>query len=278
MKRFFILFALTVLAIGTLSVFQYRLTRTQNEYIVATSSDPSNTPETRTLVTNAEFVCSSGYAIQVYFYDDPSLKTETLPNKPPTPTGSVDVLLNGGATTTLNQTLSGSGVRYANTDGSFVLWNKGDEVMVTRGGKVSDAYTNCFDKRSGYVGWVATTTDTLTFRYPPELPLKYVQLIEWPPAVERVEGDYSCDINRNSGEIAERTVNNTVYCISKKSEGAAGSTYTTYSYEREGTRLQFTILMPQCMNYDQMEQDTCLREQEAFDPNILADRILRSAL
>ncbi len=62
---------------------------------------------------------------------------------PPVPTGYVVVSFDHGEPVTLLQTLSASGVRYANEDESLVFWNKGNEVFVMRDGEVNSAYANC---------------------------------------------------------------------------------------------------------------------------------------
>lgn len=43
----------------------------------------------------------------------------------------VDLKLSDGRSMTLPQVVSGSGARYANSDESFVFWNKGNMVTVT---------------------------------------------------------------------------------------------------------------------------------------------------
>jgi hypothetical protein len=48
----------------------------------------------------------------------------------PHPTGSVYITLSDGRSMRLMQTISGSGVRYANDDESFIFWVKGQDALV----------------------------------------------------------------------------------------------------------------------------------------------------
>jgi hypothetical protein len=70
------------------------------------------------------------------------------------------------------------------------------------------------------------------------------------------------------------------YCVTKQSEGAAGSVYTTYQYETalgdSIATVLFTLRTPQCLNYDNPQQSACISEQTGFDVDVLADRILDS--
>ena len=48
---------------------------------------------------------------------------------------SVELKLSDGRSLKIPQAMSGSGARYANTDESFVFWNKGDTAFITEGKK-----------------------------------------------------------------------------------------------------------------------------------------------
>jgi membrane-bound inhibitor of C-type lysozyme len=55
---------------------------------------------------------------------------------------SVELKLSDGRRLNMPQTLSGSGARYANSDETFVFWNKGDTAFITEGnGK--ETYSGC---------------------------------------------------------------------------------------------------------------------------------------
>ena len=55
--------------------------------------------------------------------------------------GSVRLALSDGRKISLPQTVSKSGARYANTDESFVFWNKDSSAFVEENG--STTYANC---------------------------------------------------------------------------------------------------------------------------------------
>ena len=70
------------------------------------------------------FKCSDGRALKAEFGD-----------------ASVNLSLSDGRTLILPQTISASGARYANTNESFVFWNKGNTAFVEEGGVTT--YQNC---------------------------------------------------------------------------------------------------------------------------------------
>ncbi len=90
----------------------------------------------------ALFSCTSGKTVSAAFYQG-SVAQTPVPGEPPRPTGWVEVSFDHGATTTLAQTLSADGARYANADESVVFWNKGDEAIVMHGEKLDPAYVGC---------------------------------------------------------------------------------------------------------------------------------------
>jgi membrane-bound inhibitor of C-type lysozyme len=130
-----------VIAIGV-----YASTRGSHSDVTQTAS---TTPETtqqdtsnRTLTTALTYSCDKGKTVSVAYYEGPEAP-QPAPGEMPTPTGTADVSLDGGATTTLNQTISADGVRYATADDSFVVWNKGKNVLVMRNNSMDLDYTNC---------------------------------------------------------------------------------------------------------------------------------------
>lgn len=80
----------------------------------------------------------------------------------------------------------------------------------------------------------------------------------WPPAVKFSEGVFSCNPQGSdtaeAGKVELKTVAGTRYCVTTRSEGAAGSTYTTYMYTAELKNrlvtISFTLRFVQCDNYD----------------------------
>lgn len=212
------------------------------------------------LISTVTYQCDNNHTITASYYEGEEI---TVPaGEPPVPTGSVDVALDGGETATFFQTISASGVRYTDKDESMVFWSKGNEILMLRNDKPDTTYTNCVD----------STAETVTEEVStPQLPYQYISATEWPPLVEAVEGEYMCD----SGE--EKTFGEDVYCFSMTSEGAAGSTYTTYVYSGESKKVSFTLRFPQCLNYDEPQQGECVAEQEGFDVDALAGELLNPA-
>jgi len=84
----------------------------------------SSTPE---VIATATFYCDNDKAIIAEFRKN-----------------SVYIKLSDGRALVLLQTISGSGARYANTDESFVFWNKGDTAFIQEGENYT--YQNCATK------------------------------------------------------------------------------------------------------------------------------------
>jgi membrane-bound inhibitor of C-type lysozyme len=82
-----------------------------------------------TPVANAIFKCQGGKSIEATFY-----------------ASSVDLKLSDGRSLTVPQAMSGSGARYANSDETFVFWNKGDTAFVTEGKDGKETYSGCATK------------------------------------------------------------------------------------------------------------------------------------
>lgn len=72
------------------------------------------------------FVCEDNKALSATFYKEDK---------------TVDVTLDDGRKFAVPHAISGSGARYANSDESFVFWNKGDTAFITENN--STTYSNC---------------------------------------------------------------------------------------------------------------------------------------
>ncbi|MDD3693832.1 MAG: hypothetical protein PHC89_00325 [Candidatus Pacebacteria bacterium] len=102
----------------------------------------------------------------------------------------------------------------------------------------------------------------------------YISPVDWPPLVRVLSGEsYQCVQAGNEfqqgGETKSLIFDGAEYCVTKVSEGAAGSQYTQYAYlrdfEGELVALSFSFRFVQCMNYDEPKQSECLHEQENFN-------------
>lgn len=78
----------------------------------------------RTVINRTTFTCTDGTELDATFYSEESM-----------------ALTLDGTTYELPQVVSASGARYANSDESFVFWNKGNEATVFVDGSV--AYEGC---------------------------------------------------------------------------------------------------------------------------------------
>lgn len=61
----------------------------------------------------------------------------------------VDLVLSDGRSMSLPQTMSGSGIRYADADESFVFWSKGDTAFATEGDPDKPTFADCVEQKSG---------------------------------------------------------------------------------------------------------------------------------
>jgi len=127
----------------------------------------------------------------------------------------------------------------------------------------------------------------VTFKYPEVLSSKYITAADWPPIVNLFDGPLGCISGGNEikkgGSVEMRMVNNRTYCVTKQSEGAAGSVYTTYTYVGEQTdnkliAFTFSLRAVQCLNYDDPQKTECLGERESFDVDSLVDRIAQTVV
>ena len=94
-------------------------------------------------VATVRYTCEQNKTIIAAYFNGP---TRTAPNGQPIPGGRVDISLSDGRKLSLPQTLSGSGIRYANADESFVFWSKGDTAFVEEGKAMT--YTGCVAAKS----------------------------------------------------------------------------------------------------------------------------------
>lgn len=77
-------------------------------------------------IATVKYACADGKTIAATYY-----------------AGKVDLALDDGRTMSLPQTMSGSGIRYANADESFVFWSKGNNAFATEGDPDKPTYADC---------------------------------------------------------------------------------------------------------------------------------------
>ena len=93
-------------------------------------------------VSAVEYSCKDGKIIQAEFYKGESVAVK--PDEMPQPSGSVSLKLSDGRNMLVPQTISASGIRYANPDDSFIFWSKGDTAFVEE--KNEQTYSDCVVK------------------------------------------------------------------------------------------------------------------------------------
>lgn len=83
---------------------------------------------TAEIIGSALYVCDESKLIVATYYND-----------------YANVALSDGRSLNVPQTVSASGIRYANADESFVFWSKGPTAFVTEGDDTT--YSNCVEKQ-----------------------------------------------------------------------------------------------------------------------------------
>ena len=133
--------------------------------------------------------------------------------------------------------------------------------------------------------WLTYSGSIVSFKYPENLGTEYARATEWPPKVTLQNENFVCipggTESSASGETRPVKVADRGFCITKTSEGAAGSVYTSYVYrtimdDDTNAALSFTVQKPQCENYDEPNRSVCKTEQGNFDPNNLANEIIKT--
>jgi membrane-bound inhibitor of C-type lysozyme len=129
------------------------------------NSLPKNGEVIPTLVSQVSYLCDSGKTIEASYYQRQVVQSQ--PGEPPIPAGSVDLVLSDGRKLTLPQTISGSGIRYANGNESFIFWSKGNGAFVVENN--IQTYAGCVflaPSADGLPGTYASGAKGFSIRYP----------------------------------------------------------------------------------------------------------------
>ncbi|HRY76826.1 MAG TPA: hypothetical protein P5524_01535 [Candidatus Paceibacterota bacterium] len=133
--------------------------------------------------------------------------------------------------------------------------------------------------------WKKYNGDGISFQYPEKLTTKYISTQEWPPTTKVESGNFSCvETPQEKSSMLEitsqRLVDNRIYCVNVKNEGAAGSVYSSYVYTtpRNGqlVSVSFVLRYLNCGNYEEERNQACTSEREAFDLDATVDRIIQT--
>jgi hypothetical protein len=135
-------------------------------------------------------------------------------------------------------------------------------------------------------GWQTYSDSSrgISFRYPSDLGTDYIHPLDWPPMAQVLAGPLQCteagsEIAR-AGRTERKTIQGRSYCVTRETEGAAGSIYTSLAYalDKDGrvVILTFSLRAVQCGNYDDPRKRECETEREAFDVDVVIERMART--
>ncbi|HVZ75779.1 MAG TPA: MliC family protein [Candidatus Paceibacterota bacterium] len=223
-------------------------------------------------IATASFACDAGKSISASFYEGSSTPSND-PNQPPTPGGSVALTLSDGRSMTIPQTISASGVRYANADESFIFWGKGNTAFVQEGADQTQTYTGCIivaPDPTGVLSQIyATSTAGFSIRFPqgytldpnysyqalgPGKSIPGVKItipasvatgtnlasdtyasVEWlPKATASCTADLFLDMG-NGGKVTTFSDNGVDYSVATTTDAAAGNRYDEAVFAIPGT-------------------------------------------
>ena len=100
--------------------------------------------QTAAPVATVQYNCAQGKSLTAEYFDGPA---RTAADGRPIPGGRVILTLAAGKKLSLPQTLSGSGIRYANEGETFVFWSKGDTAFVEEGANQTVTYKDCVGRK-----------------------------------------------------------------------------------------------------------------------------------
>lgn len=113
---------------------------------------------------------------------------------------------------------------------------------------------------------------------------EYISPVDWPPKVAMENKPFSCleagSETNPAGQTQKITVNNHTYCVTKETQGAAGSIYTQYAYARaknsETEIFTFSLRYVQCGNYPEPKKTACEKERQVFNVDTFMDHYIQS--
>ncbi|HUZ93265.1 MAG TPA: MliC family protein [Candidatus Paceibacterota bacterium] len=139
MKKKHLLATLIIIVLLAIAIF-FAWPRPKAIAPTQSSTQPAaSVPADQTLVNNVTYSCDDGKTITAALYQGP--RVAAVPNEPPQPNGSAVLSLSDGRNMTLSQTISADGIRYANTDESFIFWSKGSGAFIQENGTTT--FSNC---------------------------------------------------------------------------------------------------------------------------------------
>jgi membrane-bound inhibitor of C-type lysozyme len=114
-------------------------------FVAACNDGPAlKVPPPDAPMSTVRYQCQQNKTLVADYYDG---KSSIAPDGRPIPGGRAVVQLSDGRKFSLPQTLSGSGIRYADSSGTFVFWSKGDTAFVEEGPDQTVTYRDCVARR-----------------------------------------------------------------------------------------------------------------------------------
>jgi membrane-bound inhibitor of C-type lysozyme len=186
-------------------------------------------PAPLVVINSTTYICKGNKIIGAKFYLQTAEQPKvTITNEPPVPTGSVDITLSDGRSMHLAQTISGSGVRYANTDESFIFWTKGSGVIVLEDNEEKN-YTDCEMRKNALP---TSSTTTKKFLFDTEDFSIILPRYTTPPQLTRTDS-YTVDLNHTYELVPGESITGVKFTIpSELSTGTNLSKDTYISVER----------------------------------------------
>ncbi len=134
----------------------------------STSQAPSSqTAAGRKIINQVSYSCDNGKAVNADFYQGASTSPSPKAGEPPVPTGSVKIILSDGRQFDLPQTISGSGIRYANKNESVIFWGEGNSAYLLENN--TETYSGCIvvaPNLGGLSQVYASSAKGFSIRYP----------------------------------------------------------------------------------------------------------------
>ncbi len=96
-----------------------------------------------------------------------------------------------------------------------------------------------------------------------------------PEFIQKKGGKIICSLGSSPKDIKGRK-----YCLKKTSEGATGHTRRYYTYatfqKSDFIKIGFTVIVPECGNYPELQRPQCEKEVQGFDPDDLAGKTVKN--
>lgn len=102
-------------------------------------SRTADNSDTTKFVAETDYSCDSGKQIKADYFEGQAKPVKT--GEMPIPSGKVELVLSDGRHLILPQTISASGIRYANSDESIIFWSKGEGAFIVENNV--ETYSNC---------------------------------------------------------------------------------------------------------------------------------------